>query len=230
MLREAVRDQSYRLLPLGRDADSYLRAKRGRLTPSSYRDYESCLDKFCRYFLDLQLHDFEPPIGTRRLEEFLDAQWGGGAPRTLNKNLSILRDFFKWAVLRGELHGDPTLPIERAKARGVHRETFSEDLRRRILAENPDLRDRIALRLLLDYGLRKGALQAVPFKHFDHNRLRLTIFTKGGKVRTLPIPQQPFWDDLERLILDTGAKPSDYRMARQKTMPRPACAASPTSR
>lgn len=74
--------------------------------------------------------------------------------------------------------------------------------------------------MLLDYGLRKGALKAVQYKHFDHNRRRLTIFTKGGKVRTLPIPHQPFWHDLERLILDLEAKPSDYLMARQKTIPR----------
>jgi len=220
IMREAVRDKSYQQLALGQDVAAYLRTKRKRLTPSSFRDYEGGLDKFCRYFLDLQLSDFEPPVGTRRLEEFLDAQWGGREPRTLNKNLSIVRDFFKWAVLRGEMHGDPTLPIERARSRGVHRETFSEEIRSRLLAENPDLRDRVALRLLLDYGLRKGALQAIRYKHFDHNRLRLTIFTKGGKVRELPIPQQPFWHDLERLILDLDANPADYLMARQKTIPR----------
>jgi site-specific recombinase XerC len=69
------------------------------------------------------------------------------------------------------------------------------------------LRDRIALRLLLDYALRKGSLKAVQFKHFDHARKRLTIFAKGGKVRNLPIPDPAFWHDLERLILDTEAQP-----------------------
>jgi len=178
-MREAVRDKSYRALPLGQDVEQYLRAKRRRLTDASYRDYEGCLDKLCRHFLDLRLADFEPPIGTRHIEDFLDAQWGDAAPRTLNKNLSIVRDFFKWAVLHGELHGDPTLPVERAKARGVHRETFSTDVCRALLADNPDLRDRVALRLLLDYGLRKGSLRAVQYRHFDHVRKRLTVFAKG---------------------------------------------------
>ena len=73
--------------------------------------------------------DFEPPIGTERLEEFLDRQWGERAGRTYNKNLSILRDFFKFHVLRGNLHGDPTLPIERAKKRAVLRENFSANTR-----------------------------------------------------------------------------------------------------
>ena len=50
--------------------------------------------------------------------------------------------------------------------------------------------------------------------------LGLVIFTKGEKVRELPIPSPPFWNELERLILDLEAKPNDYLMARQKTIPR----------
>jgi integrase/recombinase XerC len=217
---EAMRDKSYQLLPLGQQAAEYLRIKRKRLTKSSYRDYESCLDKFARYFPHLDLDDFEPPVGTQRLEEFLDAQWGHQEPRTYNKNLSITRDFFKQAVLRGLLHGDPTLPIERARARDTYRTTFNHDQIRAIIASQDDLRDRLAVRLLLDFGLRKGALQNVQIKHFDHYRRQLTIFSKGAKVRPLPIPSNPFWFDLERYILDVQAKPNDYLMARQKTIPR----------
>jgi integrase len=72
------------------------------------------------------------------------------------------------------------------------------------------------VRLLLDYGLRQGALRAVQFKHFDHQRRRLTIFTKGQKVRELPIPHPAFWLDLERHILDVGAQPTHYLMPRMK--------------
>jgi integrase/recombinase XerC len=219
MIREALKDKSYLELPLGDDIAAYLRAKRKRLTEPSFRDYEASLDKFARFFLDVTLRDFEPPAGTKRVEEFLDHQWGGGAPRTYNKNLSILRDFFKFQVLRGELHGDPTLAVERARARGVHRTTFNADQIRAIIASQDELRDRIAVRLLLDYGLRKGALAAIQFKHFDHYQRRLTVFTKGEKVRTLPIPSKPFWNDLERLLIDVEAKPSHYLMWRSKTIP-----------
>jgi hypothetical protein len=62
-----------------------------------------------------------PPPHLRRPQEHPPARPG----RTYNKNPSVLRDFFKYHVLRGNLHGDPTLPIERAKARGVHLEVFS---------------------------------------------------------------------------------------------------------
>lgn len=219
IMREAVKDKSYQLLPLGQEVAEYLRTKRKRLTASSYRDYESGLDKLARHFPDLELEDFEPPVGTQRLEEFLDHQWGHQAPRTYNKNLSIIGDFFEQAVLRGKLHGDPTLPIERARTSGVYRTTFNPDQIRAIIATQDDLRDRLAVRLLLDFGLRKGALRNIQFKHFDHYRRRLTIFTKGEKVREVPIPTGPFWFDLERHTQDIEAKPNDYLMCRQRTIP-----------
>lgn len=220
MVREATKNKAYRAFPLGQEAGHYLRFKRKRLTAASYRDYESCLDKLARDFADLELDSFEPPVGRERLEEFLDERWGASAPRTYNKNLSILRDFFKFQVLRGRLHGDPTLGIDSAKKRAVYRTTFTDDQRESIVAAQPDLRDRVALRLLLDYGLRKGSLQQVQFRHFDHQRRRLTIFAKGDRVRTLPLPSRAFWLDLERVILDVGAKPEHFLMARQKAIPR----------
>lgn len=70
-MREATRDKTYQLLPIGQEAAAYLRAKRKRLSNASYRTYESDLDKLARYFPDLQIEDLEPPIGTSRLEEFL---------------------------------------------------------------------------------------------------------------------------------------------------------------
>ncbi|MHB8693565.1 MAG: tyrosine-type recombinase/integrase [Solirubrobacteraceae bacterium] len=220
IMREAVKDKSYQLLPLGQEAAAYLRVKRKRLTESSHRDYERGLDKLARYFPDLELADFEPPRGIDLVEEFLDSQYGDGSPRNYNKNLSILRDFFRFQIMRSRLHGDPTLPIERARPRDVHRTTFTDGQRRSIVASSDQLRDRIALRLLLDYAMRKGALKAVQFKHFDYARRRLTIFTKGAKVRELPIPHALFWTDLERHLIEAEAQPNHYLMCRVKTVPR----------
>jgi integrase/recombinase XerC len=226
--REIMRDKSYQLYPLGMEAAAYLRVKRKRLTKDTYRDYESCLDKLARYFADLEVEAFEPPVGTERIEEFMDHQWGARAPRTYNKNLSIVKDFFKFQILRGRLQGDPTLAIERARKRDVYRTTFNGDQRRAIIASQEDRRDRIALRLLLDYALRKGALRKVQIKHFDHQRKRLTIFTKGEKVREVPIPHPEFWNELERHILDVGAQPGHYLLPRQKRIPRAGLRRFPT--
>jgi site-specific recombinase XerC len=203
---------------MGQEAGHYLRYKRGLISPLTYRDYEACLDKLARTFPDLALADFEPPVGTERLEEFLEQLWGEREPRTYNKNLSVIKDFCKWAVLKGKLHGDPALPIRPHKKRDVHRETYSGDTVAAIIASQDELRDRICVRLLLNYGLRKGALRAVQFKHFDHNRRRLTIFTKGRKIRDLPIVEEAFWFDLERHILDIGAEPGWFLLNRRKSI------------
>lgn len=216
--REAVKNKAYRAFPLGQEAGAYLRQNRGRLLPNTYKTYESCLDKLARYFCDLELSDFEPPVGTERLEEFLDDLWGESAARTRAKNISVLKGFFEWAVLRGKLHGDPARPIRPPKKRGVERTTFSIDQERAILAQN-DRRDRLALHLLLKVGIRKGALQGVQFRHFDHAQKRLTIFTKGGKVQTVPVVDPAFWDELGRHIIDWEAQPNEYLLCRRTVRP-----------
>ena len=61
---------------------------------------------------------------------------------------------------------------------------------------------------------------APMFKHFDHYRKRLTIFTKGGKIRDLPIPHAGFWNDLGKLIVEEQTQPDEYLLSRQKAIPR----------
>ncbi len=208
-----MKDKGYELTSVGARVCGYLCAKRRRLTDESYRDYKSVLAKFSWYFADSQFEDFGAPSGVQRVEEFLDYEWGDSAARTYNKSLSIVRDFFRWNIARDGLLRDPTLLIERAKSGQVHRTTFSRDQRLAILAA-AGLRDRIALRLLLDYALRKGALRAVQINHFDYDRRRLIIFTKGKKVREIPIPDAAFWADLKRHLLESQAQPHHYLMAR----------------
>lgn len=218
--RDRLKDKGYRAYPMGGEAGHYLRWKRGQITQATYRDYEACLDKLSRYFPDLEIADFEPPVGTERLEEFLEIHWGDREPRTYNKNLSTIKDFFKWAVLKGKIHGDPALPVVRHKARDVHRETFNHDTLIRIFTDGPDpdhlFRDRCCLRLLLKYGLRKGALRNIQFKHFDRHRRCLTVFTKGEKIRTLRIKDEGFWKDLARLRRDVDPEDTHYLLPRRK--------------
>lgn len=216
MMREVARDGTWELYPLGGEVVGYLRWKRKELRPGSERKYRAVLRLFALDHLDLELADFEPPVGTERVEEFMDRHWGDKAPRTYNANLSAVKDFFKFHVGRGHMHADPAAPIKRARVNDPLRETFSLSEFQAIIAAQPRLRDRVALRLLLTYGLRKGSLRAVQFKHFDHVRRRLTVFFKGGKNRQLPIPDPAFWHDLERLILDSGAQPGHYLLCQHR--------------
>jgi integrase len=216
IVREATKDKAYRAFPLGQEAGAYqprqaapehlqdLRVLPGQAGPALHRPRARRLRASAR--------DGAP-------REFIDEQWGERASRTRAKNISIIKGFFEWAVLRGKLHGDPSRAIRPPKKREVERTTFSEDQERAIFAQN-DRRDGLALHLLLKVGIRKGALQGVQFRHFDHAQRRLTIFTKGGKVQTVPIVDRAFWNELERHILDWQAQPNEYLLCREHTIPR----------
>jgi site-specific recombinase XerD len=143
MMREATKNKAYRAFPLGLETAAYLRQNRGRLLPNTYKTYETCFDKLARHFCDLELQDFEPPVGTERLEEFIDEQWGERSARTRAKNISILKGFFEWALLTGRMHGDPARPIRPPRKRGVERTVFSPDQEEAILSQQPERRDRL---------------------------------------------------------------------------------------
>jgi integrase/recombinase XerD len=181
------------------------------------RDYEAILAKLALDHADLELADFAPPVGTERLREFIDHRWGERTARTRAKVISVLRDFFAWAVRERGLIGNPAQPIFRPRKREVARGTFAEGDVRRLLAAQNRQRDRVALLLLFRLGLRKGELARVQFKHYDGRNL--TVFGKGGKVRYLPIVDRDLRTALERHILDRQPQPDEFLLYPEKTGP-----------
>lgn len=204
-----IRDVS--VSPLEHHAAAYLDHKRRRLTPKSESGYAVTLRAFAKHYPTREIEDFEPPAGTVLVEDFLTARWGDKAPRTFNKSHSILSDFFEWYCTRGVLLRNPAATVERAKPRQIHRTTFTDDQRTRMLATNPRPRDQIAIRLLFDYGIRKGALQNIQIKHFDWDHRWLTIFTKGEKIFDLPIIDDYIW----RCVAMLDEPGDNYLMPRQ---------------
>jgi len=210
IVQAATKDKSFLRLPFGQEVERYLASKKKVLTPASRETWESALHKLVMAFPTCELKDFELPAGGRMLERFMDERWGDAKPATYNKILTVIADFFKWQVKHGYMKGNPADVVDRAKPRDSERRTFTEDQVHAVLASATELRDRIALRLLFVYGLRRGELLKLQVKHADYTRKKITIFGKGGKVRRLPIPHPAFWTDWERWILETGAEPDHF--------------------
>jgi integrase/recombinase XerD len=181
------------------------------------RDYEAILAKLALDHADLELADFAPPAGTERLREFIDARWGDRTPRTRAKVISVLRDFFSWAVRERGLPGNPATPIFRPRKRDVARGTFTPADVAKAISSQPRQRDRVALLLLFRLGLRKSELARLQFKHYDGRQL--TIFGKGGKVRYLPVVDAELRLQLERHILDRAPTPDEYLLYPEKIGP-----------
>lgn len=186
-------------ITLARAVGTYSLFKRKRLTEASERGYQQILDELTKRHPGAKLTDFEPPRGALLIEDVLAERWGHLAPRTYNKALSVYSDLFKWHVARGTLHRSPVAGIETAKVRKPLRTTFTASQVAAILDANREPHNQIALRLLLHFGIRKGALLGIRFEHFDKERRKLTVFTKGEKFHTLPIVSDTIWELLEQL-------------------------------
>lgn len=212
MMRDAVKDRSYRATPLGLEVARYYRWKKNEwgARPETMRDYEAILAKLCVHFADLDLPDFTPPVGTERLRDCWDHYWGDRAPRTRAKVRSVWIDFFDWAIRERGLHGNPARALAAPKKRDTPTETFPPSFVNRVLAAQPYLSDRLGCTLILRYGLRRGGLANVQFKHFDFERRELTVHTKGGRIYKLPVPDEAFWRELGALGLEIQAHPDDF--------------------
>lgn len=195
-LLQTLRDPN---VTLARAAATYLMFKRRRLTEASERGYRAALNDFTSRHPKARLSEFEPPEGTIAVEDYLIQRYGHLNGHTYNKALAVLTDMFSWHVARGTILRNPVATIERAKARPILRVTFTDAQVARIFEANREPHDQIALRLLLHYGIRKGALRGVRFENFDTEKRRLTIVTKGGKIHTLPLVEERIWQLLDEL-------------------------------
>jgi integrase/recombinase XerD len=203
--------------PRGRPLHSLVPERIGA-TAETLRDYEAILAKLAIDHADLELADFEPPAGTTRLRDFIDERWGEAAPRTRKKVRAVLMSFFKWAQAEFKLQGNPVVPIRSPRLRDVERELFSAEDVARVVAAQPELRDRVALKLLFLMGLRKGELAATRYRDFDLGRRRLRVHGKGGKIRHTPIPTEELRQEIAELSLRRD--PQEHLLYPQKRGPK----------
>src|ERR1700752_1007077 len=112
---------------------------------------------------------------------------------------------------RGHLLGDPCLAIDRRKPDRHARTTFDDQTVSTIIRAAKTPRDRVCLRLMLVYGLRKGALAGLTLVCFDRNRRSLSFVTKGRKYHTVPLVGSEIWKDLESI----DGHPSHYLLHRR---------------
>jgi integrase/recombinase XerC len=216
-----VKDKSYRTTPLGREVGHFMRYLRNEFgaTESTLRDYEAILSKLARHFPARELSEFEPPEGTQLLRELIDSVWGERTPRTRKKVRSVLMSFFRWANGEFKLRGNPVTPIRSPKLRDPERALLTTDDAVLLVESASELRDRVALMLLLTLALRKGELSRIQFKHFDLGRRRLRVVGKGGKIVDMPLPTEELRLAIEALILDRNPGPNEYLLYPQKRGP-----------
>ena len=113
VLREAVRDKSYRATQLGQLVGRYVRwcrNERGLVDGTTIRDYEYTLARMA-----LTLADLEPEeVTIDDLRTVIDL-WAEREPRTRKKVTSAIRSFWKWAEDEGHVKHSPASRLRSPK-------------------------------------------------------------------------------------------------------------------
>ncbi len=184
IIREAVKDKSYRETPLGQLVGRYLRWFRNEYggTESTIRDYEAILAR-----MSLLLADREPlEVSTEDLRDVIDTRAMRHA-RTRAKVTSVIRTFWVWAEEEGHVPFSPASKIRRPRAPRKTAPLLPAHVDELLLDCARTSRDRLALLVLLDCGVRRAELGGIRIRDFDLACQQLIVFGKGQKERVIPL-------------------------------------------
>jgi integrase len=217
-LRAAMRDRSYRATPLGVLVGRYVRWLRNEwgATPSTVRDYEAILARMA-----LVLADREPlEVTIEDLREVIDL-WAEREARTRQKVTSVIRSFWGWAEEQDHVPHSPAAKLRRPRAPRKTAPLLPAEADARLLASCERPRDRVALLLLLDLGLRRSELAGIQGRDVDLARRELTVFGKGQKARTLPLRgrvvlELEAWSMTPLVLVGRPPEPDDFLLYPEK--------------
>ncbi|MEF8982415.1 site-specific tyrosine recombinase XerD [Thiohalorhabdus sp.] len=157
---------------------------------------------------------------------FLASQVRSGArPRTMARQLSTLRRFFRFLLDIEAITEDPTREVEAPRLDARLPQALSEGEVEALLAA-PDpaqavgLRDRALLEVVYATGLRISELVDLPLDRVRRDAGYLLVAGKGGKQRLVPMGEEAL-DWVERYLthgrpLLLGGRPSDRLFVSRK--------------
>jgi integrase len=212
MLDLAVRDGTWKAEPIGQEVSRFLLYLRNARDCSArtLEDYESVLARFVAEHAHLGLSDFEGALGAERILEFVARHWGGAAPGTRRKVLSIFASFFGWAARFDRVVSNPMGKLDRPRRRSVERHAHLPAKVKTIIDAQPLLRDRVALSLMALLALRKNEVRMLRWRDIDHERGELRVHGKGGRIADVPIVYEDLRAELARLALEDNAQPDHF--------------------
>jgi integrase len=211
VLDEAVADGTWQQTPLGRDVQRFLRHMATEFSPASLADYRSTLARLAVDHAHLELVDFDGGRGVELLEDFLHRRYRDRSPATRKKVRAQLRSFFRWASNLDRLEHNPAERLSRPRrAPANRRRAHSLERIRAIIEAQPELRDRVAISLMARHGLRKDELRRLRWRDIDLQAGVMRLHAKGGKRPEVEVVFEDLLADLNRLYLESRAKPGHY--------------------
>ena len=170
----------------------YLRYERNA-SPQTVQTYEESLRAFDSYltFRDngLSIDSVDTDLIRDWMESLMDK---GNSASTINKNLSALRSFYRFALKRGLVKKDPAHAVTGPKKSKPLPQFLREGEMDRLLdglewdSSFNNVRARTILILFYETGLRRSELVGLDDKDVDYDAAQLKVTGKGNKQRIVP--------------------------------------------
>ena len=170
----------------------YLRYERNA-SPQTVQTYEESLRAFESYLAfrenDLSLDS----VDTDLIRDWMESQMDkGNSASTINKNLSALRSFYRFALKRGLVKKDPAHAVTGPKKSKPLPQFLREGEMDRLLdglrwnSSFNNVRARTILLLFYEAGLRRSELVGLNDKDVDFDAAQLKVTGKRNKQRIVP--------------------------------------------
>ena len=170
----------------------YLRYERNA-SPQTVQTYEESLRAFVSYltFRDnsLSIDSVDTDLIRDWMESLMDK---GNSASTINKNLSALRSFYRFALKRGLVKKDPAHAVTGPKKSKPLPQFLREGEMDRLLdglewdSSFNNVRARTILILFYEAGLRRSELIGLDDKDVDYDAAQLKVTGKRNKQRIVP--------------------------------------------
>ena len=170
----------------------YLRYERNA-SPQTVQTYEESLKAFDSYltFRDngLSIDSVDTDLIRDWMESLMDK---GNSASTINKNLSALRSFYRFALKRGLVKKDPAHAVTGPKKSKPLPQFLREGEMDRLLdglewdSSFNNVRARTILILFYETGLRRSELVGLDDKDVDYDAAQLKVTGKRNKQRIVP--------------------------------------------
>ena len=177
--------------------EDYLKYER-RYSPHTVIAYISDLEEFFQHYKKEMFSSDLSLVDSKIIKHWLmTLKTEGFSPVTVNRKLSALRKFFKWAVSKGGIEKSPAEGIKNVK-KPVRLPQFVPEEKMDNLLDNAPLfqevdegyRDRLILELFYDTGVRETELINIKCGDVDRKNLNITVHGKGNKTRMIPISKE----------------------------------------
>ena len=180
----------------------YLKLERN-YSPATVKHYRDDLKEFERFFqeLDLQLswETIDSDIVRRWMEAMMDK---GNVASSVNRRLSALRSFYRYALRRNLVEKDPVHGIQGPKRKRPLPQFLKEAEMDRLLDENmwtdcyKDVLARTIIVTFYETGIRISELIGLNDKDVDYINCEIKVTGKRDKQRIIP-----FGDELSETLI-----------------------------